>query len=114
WVQNSEVYKGKLIMYSTGNFMFDQEWSEEVKRGVALDLELEASYDENLKSWFQLDCRKFKDDCLKSATDQDLTRPGFAFTYRLVSVFHENGQTKKAPESIHQLNLSRTNWQETL
>lgn len=114
WVQNSEVYKGKLIMYSTGNFMFDQEWSEEVKRGVALDLELEISHDDNLELWLRMDCRKFKDNCLKSATGQNLTKPNFTFTYRLVSVLHENGQTKKAPESIHQLNLSRTNWQKTL
>ena len=24
WVQNSDVYKNKLIFYSTGNFIFDQ------------------------------------------------------------------------------------------
>ncbi len=34
WVQPVELYKGKLIMYAHGNFIFDQMWSEETKRGV--------------------------------------------------------------------------------
>ncbi len=34
WIQPVELYKGKFIMYAHGNFIFDQEWSEETKRGV--------------------------------------------------------------------------------
>lgn len=34
WIQPTETYKGKLITYAHGNFIFDQEWSEETKRGV--------------------------------------------------------------------------------
>jgi poly-gamma-glutamate capsule biosynthesis protein CapA/YwtB (metallophosphatase superfamily) len=33
-VQGVEFYKGKLIAYSLGNFMFDQEWSRETKEGA--------------------------------------------------------------------------------
>lgn len=33
-LQPVEIYKGKLIMYSHGNFIFDQMWSEETKKGV--------------------------------------------------------------------------------
>lgn len=33
-VQGIELYKEKLIVYSHGNFMFDQEWSKETKQGV--------------------------------------------------------------------------------
>lgn len=36
WVQTSEIYKGKPIYYSLGNFVFDQEWSAETKRGLAV------------------------------------------------------------------------------
>jgi len=38
WVQNSEVYNGKLIVYSMGNFMFDQVWGGdlEVERSAAI------------------------------------------------------------------------------
>lgn len=34
WIQPVELYKDKFIVYAQGNFVFDQEWSEETKRGV--------------------------------------------------------------------------------
>jgi gamma-polyglutamate biosynthesis protein CapA len=34
WIQPIEIYKGKLITYSHGNFIFDQEWSEKTKMGI--------------------------------------------------------------------------------
>ncbi len=35
WIQSLEVYRGKLIVYSLGNFIFDQEWSLPTKQGIA-------------------------------------------------------------------------------
>ncbi len=34
WWQPSEIYKGKTISYSMGNFIFDQMWSEETREGL--------------------------------------------------------------------------------
>jgi poly-gamma-glutamate synthesis protein (capsule biosynthesis protein) len=34
WVQGIEFYKGKLITYAHGNFIFDQMWSYETRLGV--------------------------------------------------------------------------------
>lgn len=34
WIQPIEIYKGKVIAYSHGNFIFDQEWSQKTKEGV--------------------------------------------------------------------------------
>ncbi|MFQ6019512.1 MAG: CapA family protein [Dehalococcoidia bacterium] len=34
WVQAMEIYKGKLIVYAHGNFIFDQMWSYETRVGV--------------------------------------------------------------------------------
>lgn len=34
WIQPIEIYKGKLITYAHGNFVFDQEWSQKTKEGV--------------------------------------------------------------------------------
>lgn len=34
WIEPVEWYKDKLIMYSHGNFVFDQMWSEETRQGV--------------------------------------------------------------------------------
>ena len=38
WTQAIERYKGKLIIYSLGNFVFDQDWSEETMEGMLLHL----------------------------------------------------------------------------
>lgn len=34
WVQSTETYRGKLIVYSLGNFIFDQMWSRETRQGA--------------------------------------------------------------------------------
>ncbi len=34
WYQGIEIYKGKLITYAHGNYVFDQMWSEETREGV--------------------------------------------------------------------------------
>ena len=38
WTQAIERYNGKLIIYSMGNFVFDQDWSEETLEGMLLHL----------------------------------------------------------------------------
>ncbi len=35
-VEESELYKGKYIYYSLGNFIFDQYWNEDVRTGLLL------------------------------------------------------------------------------
>jgi poly-gamma-glutamate synthesis protein (capsule biosynthesis protein) len=47
WVQPVEVYQGKPIFYSLGNFVFDQSWSEETKEGLAVRFQIK---DSRLKS----------------------------------------------------------------
>jgi len=36
-IQESEIYKGKYIYYSLGNYIFDQWFSEDVKAGLAVN-----------------------------------------------------------------------------
>lgn len=38
WVQGTEWYQGKPILYSLGNFVFDQEWSIETKQGMFAEI----------------------------------------------------------------------------
>lgn len=38
WVQSIDTIKDKLVLYSLGNFVFDQAWSEETKTGMAIRL----------------------------------------------------------------------------
>lgn len=37
-VQRVEEYKGKYILYSLGNFVFDQQWSEQTKEGAMVKI----------------------------------------------------------------------------
>jgi len=41
WIQIIEKYKDKYIFYSLGNFIFDQEWSQDTKEGLVLKVSLE-------------------------------------------------------------------------
>lgn len=34
WIQGQETYKGKPILYSHGNFIFDQFWSQKTREGI--------------------------------------------------------------------------------
>lgn len=38
WIQAIEAYKGRLIVYCLGNFIFDQDWSRETLEGCMLHL----------------------------------------------------------------------------
>lgn len=40
WIQPKELYKGKQIFYSLGNFIFDQGWSQDTKEGLTLKITL--------------------------------------------------------------------------
>ncbi len=40
WVQGVEWYRGAPILYSLGNFVFDQEWSLETKQGMFTEIVL--------------------------------------------------------------------------
>lgn len=41
WVQEIELIEGKPVYYSLGNFVFDQMWSEETKKGLVVRLTFE-------------------------------------------------------------------------
>ena len=41
WMQSVEVYQDRVIAYSLGNFVFDQDWSVETREGLAAGLVLD-------------------------------------------------------------------------
>ena len=43
WVQDFEYIDGKPVYYSLGNFVFDQMWSEETKKGMVVSLTYDQS-----------------------------------------------------------------------
>lgn len=115
WVQPAEAYKGKLIVYSMGNFIFDQQRGE-TQRGAVIDLTLTvsngAASSSQLTAWAELasSCASFHDDCLAKAEQQRLTRPHLSFTYAAKGVDLSNRITRPADAALNEATLERLDW----
>lgn len=114
WVQSTESYKGKLIVYSMGNFMFDQNWNPELMRSAAIHTRL--TIDEGaLEEWLQLGeaCRAYHDDCLDRA--EGLTR--LTPTYQFAAIGTQTDRravTRRAEPVVEQSILDRLRWDQTM
>jgi poly-gamma-glutamate synthesis protein (capsule biosynthesis protein) len=112
WVQDSEVYNGKLIVYSLGNFIFDQ-IDGETQRGVSIDATITVPYDDNVAKWITLgpNCASFQDTCLDQATKRGLKKVDIKLVYTPIA--NENGAqkiTRKASAQIQKAVEERLNW----
>lgn len=114
-VQNTESYKGKLIVYSMGNFIFDQQDSPTVRQGISVGVDLKLAYGDNLERWQSIasSCKIFADDCLKQATDLGLTKPKYTVNYNITALDNSGKLAKKASDEVQHQMLIRTNWQKT-
>ena len=62
WVQDAEAYKNKLIVYSMGNFMFDQYEGVEYSRSAAIEANAKVkTEDVDFAKW-----NKIGENCLKN------------------------------------------------
>lgn len=119
WTQPTESYKGKLIAYSMGNLIFDQEFSPEVMRSAAFDMTLSidktAVTTEQVKVWAELgkQCAASNDTCLASAQAQMLTRLPIKITHNEpIAIDLSNRITHKANQRLKDEILTRLNWTE--
>lgn len=116
WVQNTEVYKNKPIIYSTGNFIFDQ-LETETNRGVSIAVDIKVPYDDNVASWLELgkQCKKRGDDCLEQAKQQGLSKINLDLTYTpIASINGAHVITEKASPAVQRAVEERMNWAQTL
>ena len=85
WIQNTEAYKGKLIVYSMGNFMFDQLWSAETSRSATIEAQATFEKEQNFEGWAELGeaCIDDRDTCLATIKSANLSRlnPSWNFDY---------------------------------
>lgn len=118
WVQPTESYKGRLIAYSMGNFIFDQQSGSEVTRGAdfGLTLSIDNISSADLERWLQIGatCKKHMDDCLVQAKSQNLSRLPWQFTYEVIASDSSNKITKPASKQTRKDILQRLNWAETI
>jgi poly-gamma-glutamate capsule biosynthesis protein CapA/YwtB (metallophosphatase superfamily) len=116
WVQNAEVYKGKLIVYSTGNFIFDQ-IDAETMRSASIDVSITTDYNQNVQAWLKLgqQCKTFQDNCLEQAEKTGLKKINLQLHYGVVAGqggAHE--LTHKADAATQRAVEDRLNWVQAL
>lgn len=114
WVQTTEAYKGKLIVYSMGNFMFDQQFNQEVTRSAAIEVDLMVD-GEGLDRWLELGekCESYQDDCLEQARGQELTKLKPKYNFGVIATDNKGYQTRPAPELQDGIE-QRLRWRETM
>lgn len=83
-IQNSEAYKGHLIAYSLGNFLFDQQsLGRDTTVGLAVDLTLTIDdvHAAELYASVAPSCAKYRDDCLTRLSRDLPRRPDIKVEY---------------------------------
>lgn len=114
WVQNTEVHNGKLIVYSTGNFIFDQ-LDAETNRGLSIAVGMSLPYDQNVAQWLKLDCRTRSDICLEQAETQKLTKLEPTYTFEAIgSSGGFRHLTQKADANLQKAIEARANWAQSM
>ena len=84
WVQDAEAYNGRLIVYSMGNFMFDQYDGMEYSRSAAIEANANIVVkDTDFDKWDKLgkDCLKDKKTCLTNIQAAKLPKITLNWTY---------------------------------
>jgi poly-gamma-glutamate synthesis protein (capsule biosynthesis protein) len=117
WVQNTEAYKGKLIVYSMGNFMFDQQFNAEVMRSAAIKVVMTAKGSaEQLDAWAKLapTCQAYHDDCLAKIDAEHLQPLDTSFAFDVIGTGNKGLLTHPADEASQQSILDRMNWATTV
>lgn len=116
WVQSTEAYKGKPIIYSMGNFIFDQQYNKEVTRSAGIDVTFAVEDSESLAAWIALgeQCKTFEDTCLVQAEQQALKKLPFTFSYKIVGTDNSGKIAKPASADIQASILQRLKWADTI
>ena len=115
WVQNTEVYKGKLIIYSMGNFIFDQlDYDGRIAFNLSTSMKL--SYDTNVSKWLQLgsDCKSATDTCMQLAQQRGLKRYNPTYDFNAIGSYggYQLVATKATPQQQTDIE-TRANWSQT-
>lgn len=119
WVQNTEVYKDKLIAYSTGNLIYDQLTYEE-QRSASFDIKMSIPYDDNVAQWIaygeKCGAAKLNDSCFADMPSE-LKQFKATYKYDMVAGDERPPQrwvVRKADDELQRDTEERTNWLQTL
>ncbi|MBR6166699.1 CapA family protein [Candidatus Saccharibacteria bacterium] len=117
-VQDTEAYKGKLITYSLGNFMFDQTANNEVPRSAAIEANITISADSSdLEAWNALGekCLKDKSTCFEKIQAAKLDKPTIKYSYDYHATTSAGNRITRLADQADQTSIGqRLNWPTTL
>ena len=116
WVQNTEAYRGKLIVYSMGNFIFDQQSNTEVTRSALIDVTASVDDVTQLAAWSAIapQCRGDFARCQQLATQQHLTPLTLSYRYDALGSNDADKLVKPAtPDQLAAIK-QRLNWDATM
>lgn len=118
WVQSTEAYKGKLIVYSLGNFIFDQQGSVELTRSAVISMTVSVKADAapDIDKWLALGdtCASYQDECLTKATEQKLAKLPLSYHFAALGSNDSGKVTHRATEAELASIKQRLNWQQTI
>lgn len=116
WIQSTESYKGRLIVYSMGNFMFDQQDTLEVTRSAAIRVSMSLTKGSNLEKWLEVgkNCASYKDDCLGKIELAGLKKLPIEYKFGVVGTRDDQRQTHLATAAEQAAILQRLGWQATM
>lgn len=117
WIQTTEAYKGRLIVYSMGNFLFDQQLRPETTRSAAVNVLFSVSgvNKVQLSKWLELGkrCSVYHDRCLEEAQTAKLQKLPYTFQFGIVGTDNYGKLAKPADAAIQQGILDRLGWAHT-
>jgi Bacterial capsule synthesis protein PGA_cap len=116
WVQNTEDYKGKLIVYSMGNFIFDQ-LDQDGRDALNLSVSMTAPYNSNLAKWVDIgnNCVSQLNSCLSLIESNHLTKISPKYSFNAIGSYGGYLQVATLANTTQQnYILMRSNWNQTM
>ncbi|MDR0847667.1 MAG: CapA family protein [Propionibacteriaceae bacterium] len=116
WIQPTEAYNGKFILYSLGNFIFDQQTPPETTRSAIIDIAVTVNNPEAIQGWAAIaeQCKGDFDTCQKLVTENNLPKLDLSYAFD----FHGSDDSNKLvrPASADQLASirARLEWDNTM
>lgn len=118
WTQDTEAYRGKLIVYSMGNFMFDQTFNKEVSRSAAIEAQITINASSaDLTLWNELaeNCLSDKTSCLDNIKAAKLAKPSLKWHYDYHATTSAGDRITRLSSAAEQAEIGqRLNWRATM
>jgi hypothetical protein len=115
WVQPSEAWHGRLIVYSMGNFIFDQQGDDEVTRSAAIRVRLTADDGRGLQHWLDLGERCVPaEDCAALVERAHLPELKVKLGFGVVGTTNTGRVTHPASAAATRSILGRLDWSRTM